>query len=164
MKTTALFCVLTVAIAGMALAGFAATPLDQMLAQYYVIQKSLASDSINGVAASAAEIIKISKQSAAGPNKTQLAALSEAASKLNGADLKSARNGFGDLSDKLIAYIKASGTKTDPPYQFYCSMAKKNWLQPDKSTRNPYYGSEMPTCGEIVQFGKVSEQPMEHHH
>lgn len=158
MKTTALFSLVAVSIFGLALAGFPAAPADQLLAQYYVIQKSLASDSVNGVAASAAEIAKTSRQAAASsPNKAQLTALADAASKLNGADLKSARSGFGDLSDKIIAYVKALGAKTDPPYQFYCSMAKKNWLQPDKSTRNPYYGSEMPTCGVIVQFGKMSE-------
>jgi hypothetical protein len=147
-----------VSIFCLALAGFPAAPADQMLAQYYVIQKSLASDSVNGVAASAAEIAKTSRQAAASsPNKAQLTALAEAASKLSGTDLKSVRSGFGDLSDKMIAYFKASGAKTDPPYQFYCSMAKKNWLQPDKPTRNPYYGSEMPTCGVIVQFGKMPE-------
>jgi hypothetical protein len=30
-------------------------------------------------------------------------------------------------------------------------MVKKNWLQPDKSVRNPYYGSSMLTCGELVK-------------
>jgi hypothetical protein len=135
--------------------------LDQIMAPYYQIQKNLASDAFNGVPAAAARIEKISKQ-AAGANplaKTSLNALSAAAAKLQATkSLKSARDAFGDLSDKVIAYLKASGSKTDPPYQFYCSMVKKNWLQPDKSTRNPYYGSSMPTCGELVQFGKAGGQ------
>ena len=124
----------------------------QLLGNYYTIQRSLASDTVNGVAASAAEIAKLSLQAAATElvGNAELKALSESAAKFNSTDLKSARNGFGDLSDKVIALLKASKAAKNPPYQYYCSMAKKNWLQPDKGVRNPYYGSSMPTCGELV--------------
>ena len=87
----------------------------------------------NGVAAAASELAKISRQAAAtqSEGKNQLVALANLAGRFNAADLKSARNGFGDLSDALIAYLKTSKAKTNPPYQFYCSMVKKNWLQPE---------------------------------
>jgi hypothetical protein len=141
---------LTVALA---LAVAAPPAADQLLGQYFAIQRSLASDSVNGVAADAARIAKLSKQAAASQEegKEQLVALANSAAKLNGSELKAARNGFGDLSEKLIAYLKASKAKRNPPFQFYCSMAKKNWLQPDKTVRNPYLGSSMPTCGELVK-------------
>ncbi|MGD0101047.1 MAG: hypothetical protein ABSC60_11930 [Acidobacteriota bacterium] len=163
MKATVLFTLLAVSIIGLTMAGTPPAGVDQLLGQYFSIHKSLASDSINGVAASAAGIARISRQAAATETqgKTQLIALSEVAAKFNAADLKSARNWFGDLSDKLIAYIKASGAKTNPPYQFFCSMVKKNWLQPDKATRNPYLGSEMPKCGELIQWQKANEPTME---
>lgn len=174
MKANLLFTILAVSITVLGLAGTQAQETDQLLGQYFSIQKSLASDSVNGVATSAAEIAKISRQATATETqgKTQLIALSDVAAKFNAADLKSARNGFGDLSDKLIAYLKASGAKTNPPHQFYCSMVKKNWLQPDKTTRNPYYGKSMLTCGELVQAEKANEQMMDmpmdqsmgHHH
>jgi len=172
MKATLLITILAVSIMGLAVAGTAAAGMDQLLGQYYSIQKSLASDSVNGVAASAAEMAKLSRQAAGNESqaKAQLLALSDTAAKFNSADLKSARNGFGDLSDKLIAYMKASGSNTNPPYQFYCSMVMKNWLQPDKTTRNPYYGKSMLTCGELVQPEKANEQIMDmpmdmgHHH
>ncbi len=125
----------------------------QLLGQYYAIQKNLASDSLAGVSASASQIANLSRQAAAkDPQaRAQLTALANAAGKLKATDLKSARNGFGDLSDSLIAYVQAVRAKRNPPYQFFCSMVKKSWLQPDKETRNPYYGSSMPTCGELVQ-------------
>jgi hypothetical protein len=153
MKTTVLIMAAAVSMMGLAIAVTPPAGADQLLGQYYSIHKTLASDSISGVAAAAAEMAKISRQTAGSETqaKAQLLALSDTAAKLNAADLKSARNGFGDLSEKLIAYLKASGSRMNPPYQFYCSMAKKNWLQPDKAVRNPYYGSSMPTCGELVK-------------
>ena len=155
---------------GLAFAFPASTAAGQLLEKYFVIHKSLASDSTDGVAASAAEIAKISLQAAAkdARSRSELTALSGAAAKLNSADLKSARNGFGELSERMITYLKSSGVKTNPPYQFYCSMVKKNWLQSDREVRNPYYGSEMPKCGELVQAEKPNEKPaqdpMGHHH
>jgi hypothetical protein len=139
-------------IAGSALAASPATSVEQLLGHYFVIQKSLAADSLNGVSQSAAGIAKISREAAAADSsaKAQLVAISESAAKLNNADLKTARKEFGDLSDRVIAYLKSSGAKKNPPYQLYCPMVKKSWLQPDKQTRNPYYGSSMLTCGELV--------------
>ncbi len=81
--------------------------------------------------------------------KPELAALADVAAQLDAADLKTARNQFGELSKRLTAYLQAAGIQKKP-YQFYCSMAQKGWLQPDKSTRNPYYGSSMLKCGELV--------------
>jgi hypothetical protein len=135
-----------------ALAASPPTSVDQLMGQYFLMQKSLAADSVNGVSQSAAGIVKISREAAVTESgaKAQLTAISEAAAKLNNADLKTARKEFGDLSDRVIAYLKVSGAKRNPPYQFYCPMVKKSWLQPDKQTRNPYYGSSMLTCGELV--------------
>jgi hypothetical protein len=159
MNKTALFFVLAVSTIGLEASGSQTTTVDQLLGQYFLIHRSLASDSISGVSTSAAEIARISRQAGLAETqaKTQLIALSDAAARFNAPDLKLARNGFGELSDTLIAYLKASGAKTNPPYQFYCSMAKKNWLQPDKSTRNPYYGRSMLRCGELVQSEKAAE-------
>jgi hypothetical protein len=139
---------------------------EQLLEHYYIIQKSLASDSLAGISAAAAQISKLSRAAAAkdSPAKPQLTALANAAAKLEATDLKSARNGFGYLSDGLIAFMKATQAKSNPPFQFYCAMVKKNWLQTDKQTRNPYYGSSMLTCGELVQSSSSNEQPIGHAH
>jgi hypothetical protein len=156
--------VILVIVLGSVIAGAQPALPEQLLGQYYGIQKSLASDSINGVSAAATQIASLSTKAAVTDvkNKSQFTALANAAQKLKTADLKAARNGFGDLSDALIAYLKTAQTKHNPPYQFYCPMVKKNWLQPDKGIRNPYYGSEMLTCGELVQTGPSAGQPKEH--
>jgi hypothetical protein len=156
---------LVVSTFGAILAAPSATLVEQLLDQYYVIQKSLALDSTNGVAAAAAQLTKLGRQAAgAEPQaKAKLLALADAATKFQAADVKSARGGFGELSDKLIAFLQATGAKRNPPYQFFCPMVKKNWLQADKETRNPYYGSAMLKCGDLIQ-PKPVEQQMEHNH
>lgn len=156
---------LLMAAAGPAIAGPPSTSAEQLLRNYYSIQKSLASDSINGVSASANKMADISRRVAATETrvKTQLLTLADAAKKLQATDLKTARNRFGDLSDGLIAYLQATQAKRNPPYQFYCPMVKKNWLQSNKEIRNPYYGSSMLKCGELIQ-PKPIEQHAEHNH
>lgn len=138
---------------GSSVAGATPTNVEQILGQYFLIHQSLVADSVNGVSQSAVAIQKISHQASLSDAaaKTQLNALSEAAARLQTNDLKTARKEFGDLSDQLITYLKTAAAKRNPPYQFYCPMVKKNWLQPDKQVRNPYYGSSMLTCGELVQ-------------
>lgn len=170
MRTTVLLSLAMMLMMGLAIAAPPSTAVDQLLANYYTIHRSLAADSVKDVSRSAGEIQRISRDVAAkeAHAKKQLTAIADAAGKLKTSDLKSARDGFSELSERLIVYLKASGTKTNPPYQFYCSMLKKNWLQPDKAASNPYYGSEMPKCGELVQAEKAGEQraqePMGHHH
>ncbi len=163
---TALVFFLIAAFGGTIVSAPQTKTVDLLLGQYFQIHKSLAADSINGVSAAAVQIAKISRQAAATePSaKTQLITLSNAAAKLNASDLKSARDGFGALSDGLIAYLQAGQPKGNPPYQFYCPMVRKNWLQPDKQTRNPYYGSSMLTCGELVQQKQSAKKPGEHPH
>jgi Cu(I)/Ag(I) efflux system membrane fusion protein len=40
-----------------------------------------------------------------------------------------------------------------PVFELYCPMAFNNkgaaWLQPDKEIRNPYFGAQMLSCGEV---------------
>lgn len=130
-----------------------AAPADEILREYYVIQKSLAADSTGGVAAAAQKIATLSGQAARSETKakTQLLALSSAAAALRAHELNAARLGFGELSMRLTAYLQAAGPRKIPPYQFFCPMAHKGWLQADKDTHNPYYGSSMLKCGDLIQ-------------
>lgn len=148
-----LVCFLTILVAGGSIiAGVPENPAEQILEQYFLIHKSLAADSAEGVSAAAARIASISRQTAGTEMKikTQLIDLSEAAARLQTDDLKTASNEFGELSKSLIAYLQAAGAKRNPPYQFFCPLVKKNWLQPDKDVRNPYFGKSMLDCGDLV--------------
>ncbi|MEW5984133.1 MAG: metal transporter [Acidobacteriota bacterium] len=128
-------------------AGGSAAPSDipaDVLEAYLKIHASLAGDTMDGVQAAAASLVKAGQ--ALGPAGTTLAS---AAQKVAGAaDLKAARAGFGELSDALVAWA-GSGTGGKDVRLAYCPMVKKHWLQKGNEIANPYYGSQMLRCGEF---------------
>ncbi len=72
-----------------------------------------------------------------------------AAAQLTGAgDVADARVKFGALSEAIDAYM--TNNHLTPPEGVrvaVCPMQMKPWLQQDGTLRNPYYGSQMLTCG-----------------
>ena len=71
-------------------------------------------------------------------------------------DIESIRKEFEVLSDGLTIAVKSFGTVEERKiFRLFCSMAMDNkgahWLQPDEKTRNPYFGTQMLMCGEIVE-------------
>lgn len=65
-----------------------------------------------------------------------------------GKEITAMRESFKSLSRPMVMW----GTMSKPKgvYVVYCSMAKGSWLQKGKEIRNPYYGHQMLSCGEIV--------------
>jgi Cu(I)/Ag(I) efflux system membrane fusion protein len=71
-------------------------------------------------------------------------------------DLQKLREFFSPLSDELIAagrHFPLAGDK--PLYVIKCPMAFNNrgalWLSRTKEIRNPYFGAQMLTCGDMVE-------------
>ena len=79
--------------------------------------------------------------------------LEAAAHAAGGQDLKALRDAFKDVSAAMIEVGKETGLPKDAAdlQVFRCPMAKADWLQPPGETANPYYGSEMLTCGSAVE-------------
>jgi len=65
-------------------------------------------------------------------------------------DLKKQREAFKSLSKSTYELIKVSNPAQTVYYQ-YCPMADANWLSKEKVVKNPYYGSSMLTCGNVVE-------------
>ncbi|SFD84452.1 DUF3347 domain-containing protein [Flavobacterium phragmitis] len=65
-------------------------------------------------------------------------------------DLKKQRESFKSLSKSTYDLIKVS-SPTEPIYKQYCPMADADWLSKEKAVKNPYYGSSMLTCGNVVE-------------
>ena len=67
--------------------------------------------------------------------------------------LKALRSSFGLFSSALIKVIqnnKLTGNEEKNPLKIsvaFCPMAPGRWLQEGKIIHNPYFGSEMLTCG-----------------
>lgn len=65
-------------------------------------------------------------------------------------DLKKQRDTFKSLSKSTYDLIKVSSPE-QPIYKQYCPMADADWLSKEKAVKNPYYGSSMLTCGNVVE-------------
>ncbi|KFF05077.1 DUF3347 domain-containing protein [Flavobacterium reichenbachii] len=65
-------------------------------------------------------------------------------------DLKKQRETFKSLSKSTYDLIKVSNPD-QPIYKQYCPMADADWLSKEKAVKNPYYGSSMLTCGNVVE-------------
>jgi len=75
----------------------------------------------------------------------------------NTKDASHQRDHFMSLSKNIYALIKVSKTQTPTYYQF-CPMANDgkgaNWLSKEETVKNPYYGSQMLSCGKTVEIIK----------
>lgn len=69
-------------------------------------------------------------------------------------DVSIQRKHFITLSKNIYDLIKVSKTET-PVYFQFCPMANDgkgaNWLSKENEVKNPYYGSQMLTCGKTVE-------------
>ena len=72
----------------------------------------------------------------------------------NGSNIEHQREHFDMLSQDMIALVKTTGT-SNTLYKDFCPMYndKKgaSWLSETKEIKNPYYGKEMPKCGEVKE-------------
>ena len=76
---------------------------------------------------------------------------------MKGIEMK--RSHFVILSDALTKAIDMFGTETSKPiYLEFCPMANNDkgafWISADKEIKNPYYGKQMMTCGEVKRAFK----------
>ena len=111
---------------------------------YLKIQSALARDSVDDVKANAGNIATAATALGAPAMKIDMAAVQLTSA----AELVEARDRFGALSEAIVNYM--DGLHLTPPDGVrvaICPMQKKPWLQQGDAIANPYYGSEMPTCG-----------------
>lgn len=127
--------------------------VDKILNEYFKIQDILTQDSVKGVDAAARTIVSVAGQVQAGDAKVQalIDTMKASAERMQGKELKAARNEFFELSKPLLVYLNMHYSGDSEYFRFYCDMAKKGWIQSKNDIRNPYYGSEMLKCGELIR-------------
>jgi hypothetical protein len=129
----------------------ASESLKAIVGSYLQIQAQLAADKIDDIKGPARAIAAqaVTMGQAGG-------AIGKAANAVEQAgDIKAARDAFGTLSDAVLAAAKAEGWKDLGGVRLaFCPMANKSWLQKEEQIRNPYYGSQMLTCGEFKPVSK----------
>jgi pheromone shutdown protein TraB len=69
-------------------------------------------------------------------------------------DIVHQRDHFMNLSKNIYSIIKV-GKVVVPIYYQFCPMANKgkgaNWLSKEMAIKNPYYGSQMLSCGRVIE-------------
>ena len=130
-------------LAGLLL-GAPADATELMINQAVAMAESLAHDRTDGVADNAASIIL--ESTSLGKPAAKIASAASAVRKAT--KIGDVRTAYGKMSEALVAYLDA--TKRTPGNGVriaICPMVEKPWLQKDGAIENPYYGSEMLSCG-----------------
>jgi hypothetical protein len=133
---------LLIVVSLFATSAFAASPkgdeMKEVLGSYLKIQENLAGDSLDQVQVEAAKIVKRTSDK-------EIKAPAQSLS--HDTTIDAARSDFKRLSatmDKWAVNAKPEGVQ-----RMTCPMAKAPWLQKRGETKNPYYGKQMQSCGEI---------------
>lgn len=139
--------------------------LGKVFDAYFAMQRALAADNAEAAIAAAAQAGKAlgaldGKLLDAGERDWWAKASAALGKVLSGAagskGIEKLREAFAPLSEQMAVLARRSG----PPggsslYQMKCPMAfdrcGASWLQLDRAVRNPYFGSTMPRCGEVVE-------------
>jgi Cu(I)/Ag(I) efflux system membrane fusion protein len=131
--------------------------MDSILAEYLQIHGALAADGTEGIKP-AAEVIhrlagKLDVQQAPEEHAAHYAGITEqlaagCAGLLGAPDIAATREAFKALSRPISRWVELA--KPAGMSVMYCPMAKAGWVQRGSEVANPYYGSEMLTCGERV--------------
>lgn len=132
--------------------------LSPLLSLYYSIKDALVSGNAGVVATKADAFVKNVGQidmsalppavhNAYMPLASKLTADAKAMS--DAKDISKQREYFKTFSDNFYQLAKAVPLSAQPVYQEYCPMKKAYWLSSSNAIKNPYYGSQMLTCGKV---------------
>ncbi len=151
-------------------AGEAGKNLESLFGAYFNTQQSLASDQ-EPMEADANRLHQLailleSDTSLSEEARSELEAIAKHSEHLHHLDLDKARHeAFRPISHavvKLASLVRGDAAR-QPFHHMFCPMVKGgagDWLQATGVLRNPYYGSEMLTCGETVTtFPASGHQP-----
>ena len=141
------------------LATDAGKQFDRTYDAYFEIQCAMAADQTPPPVAlnTLIEGLREMEMSAEVPDEAQrrFATARRAASRMDGS-LETAREAYRGVSHAMLkAATVARGPKTAVKLtHYYCPMVPGgggDWMQPGGELQNPYWGSEMLTCGEVVR-------------
>ncbi len=140
----------------------AAKPLDGVYDQYFALKDALVATDSKAAAKSADALLKAIagvdmkklEPQAHGVWMAEMKNLSTATAKIaKSSDVEQQRLAFMDLAEPMrkLTKVYAPGTL----YYQHCPMAGggkgADWLSRESAIKNPYYGSQMLTCGKTIE-------------
>ncbi len=141
------------------LATDAGKTLDRTYDAYFEIQRAMAADQTPPPVAlnSLIEGLRELELATDVPDEAQrkFASARRAAARMDGS-LETARDAYRSVSHAMLkaATVARGPTTAQKLTHYYCPMVPGgggDWMQPGGELRNPYWGSEMLTCGEVVR-------------
>jgi hypothetical protein len=133
----------------------ASTPAQKLVAAYLSVQQKLVADDVKAARAS----FTVLRAAADAPELTAEPALRQqlsaaAAAGAAAKDLDGERAAFSKASESLLQWLRREGNPLAKSVRVaHCPMAADGkgarWVQLGPKLENPYYGSEMLTCGSI---------------
>lgn len=126
---------------------------SELLHSYYDVKNALVAGNANLASNKAEEFVKTLNNIPSGTigNDSRNALLKDAGAISETKEIKRQRENFAGFSANMYALVKAVKLTTQPVYYDYCPMKKTHWLSSDKTIKNPYFGSSMPTCGKVEE-------------
>jgi hypothetical protein len=136
------------------------TVLTPLLSSYYDIKDALIKSNSGDAATHAGEFLKavngVDMKSLPVSDMTTFKDLQEklafdARHISESKDIAHQREHFANFSVNFFKLAKAVKLTSQPVYYAYCPMKKSYWLSADAGIKNPYYGSQMLTCGKVTE-------------
>jgi len=140
--------------------GLTGEHLEQLYQAYFEIQKTFSLDqkptevAVNSLSQLAGELAL--NDSLGEDIRKQLATIKENSVHLHHLSIEDARKKFKSISHAVVTLAtEVRGQSANTAFKhFFCPMVKQgegDWLQVEDELSNPYFGSEMLRCGELVR-------------
>jgi hypothetical protein len=138
--------------------------VNNLISAYLNLKNALTNDNSNGAASAAKQIGEaVSKVDNASLTPEQREVYADVKDDIkehsehiasNGSNIPHQREHFDLLSQDMIDLLKTTGS-TQTLYRDFCPMYNNkkgaSWLSETKDIKNPYFGKEMPKCGEVKE-------------
>lgn len=136
------------------------SPFNTLLSSYYDIKNDLIKSNSADAATHSGEFLKaistIDMKALPAADMTAFMPLQEklafdARHISESKDIAHQREHFAGFSANFFKLAKAVKLTDQAVYYAYCPMKKSYWLSAEAAIKNPYYGSQMLTCGKVAE-------------
>jgi hypothetical protein len=133
----------------------ASTPAQKLIVAYLTVQQKLAADDAKGARAGFTQLRAAAEaKDLTAPPELRQQLLAAATVGAAAKDIDAERAAFIKASDALLVWLQKEGNSLGKSVRVaHCPMAADGkgarWVQLEPKLKNPYYGSEMLTCGSL---------------